>query len=105
MQRGRRATVRAVGAACFRWLKGLRAGPRPATMRVLYDSSWTAGAAAIAYEHDTVFLGRRLAAVYLCAGLVPLLHWAFGLYTRIELGAGGRKAIRVLAAIALTAVT
>jgi nucleoside-diphosphate-sugar epimerase len=74
-------------------------------VRVLYDGSWTAGAAALAYEHDTMFLGRRFAAVFLCAGLVPLLHWAFGLYTRIEIGAGGRKAARVSAAIVLSAIT
>jgi nucleoside-diphosphate-sugar epimerase len=74
-------------------------------MRVLYDGSWTAGAAAIAYEHDILFLGRRFGAVFFCAGLVPLLHWAFGLYTRIEIGASGTKAVRVASAIALTALT
>jgi nucleoside-diphosphate-sugar epimerase len=74
-------------------------------MGVLYDGSWTAGAAAIAYEHDTFFLGRRLGAVFVCAVLVPLLHWAFGLYTRIEIGAGVTKAARVSAAILLTALT
>jgi len=104
MRGGRRVSVRESWSAFGRWLKGCRAGPRPAMMRVLYDAACTAGAAAIAYEHDTVFLGRRLAAVFLCAGLVPLLHWAFGLYTRIELGAVGRKALRVSAAIALTAI-
>jgi nucleoside-diphosphate-sugar epimerase len=100
---GALAAGRGASSDLPRW-KRYRFGSTPTLTRVVYDGACTVGGAALAYGHGTLFFGRGAGIVFACAALVLPLNWAFGLYTRIQIGATRTKAVRVLTVIVLTAL-
>ncbi len=104
MQADRLFAAGAAVSSGIRRLKRYRFGSTPGLTRMLYDGGCSVAAAVVAYGHAALFLGRGMGTVFLCAALAPLLNWAFGLYTRSQIGAGPMKALRVAGSIAASAL-
>jgi FlaA1/EpsC-like NDP-sugar epimerase len=102
---GLAAVAAVISNGVRRLLRRSRFGPTPTLIRLAYDGGCTFGAATVIYSHGALFLGHGTGLVFACACVVLALNWSFGLYTRVQIGAGRTKAVRAAGAIALSALT
>jgi len=76
----------------------------PNRSRLLYDAPLGVAAAAVAYAFAWYLLGRREPLLFAGAPLLIVGNWAVGIYTRLKIGAGLTKAVRLTVSLAATAL-
>jgi len=74
----------------------------PNRSRILYDVGIGVAAAAVAYAFSALLLGRREPVLFGGPVLLILGNWFVGIYTRLKIGAGPTKAVRLTLSLAAT---